>query len=116
MRKAVYSLKANKKAKFPLVSKRHPGICSCCEGVHTCAFNRDPKRPILECGEFIGIVYSPPEMKAKNNPSLPNLQRNPLSLDDPDQPYKGLCRTCEERATCTYQKNEGGVWHCEEFR
>jgi len=29
---------------------------------------------------------------------------------------RGLCSYCEEYATCTYPKLEGGVWHCEEYR
>jgi hypothetical protein len=28
----------------------------------------------------------------------------------------GLCSTCENSETCTFQKPEGGVWHCEEYK
>ena len=30
--------------------------------------------------------------------------------------YKGLCKDCKNRKTCTYPKSEGGVWHCEEYQ
>jgi hypothetical protein len=30
--------------------------------------------------------------------------------------YTGLCSTCENSETCTFQKPEGGVWHCEEYK
>jgi hypothetical protein len=33
----------------------------------------------------------------------------------PSPEPRGLCGTCEKRATCTFPKAEGGVWHCEEF-
>ena len=29
--------------------------------------------------------------------------------------FKGLCVNCASRHTCLFPKNEGGVWHCEEY-
>lgn len=27
----------------------------------------------------------------------------------------GICVNCERRHTCTVEKPEGGIWHCEEY-
>jgi hypothetical protein len=29
---------------------------------------------------------------------------------------EGLCSNCENRAKCAIRSQEGGVWHCEEYR
>ena len=33
-----------------------------------------------------------------------------------DVQFKGLCRSCKIRKTCTLPKPTEGVWHCEEFQ
>jgi hypothetical protein len=27
----------------------------------------------------------------------------------------GLCVNCSQRFSCTYERPEGGVWHCEDY-
>ena len=54
----------------------------------------------------------------------PDLQENPVSLPKNSVPddkqdtriYTGLCIDCEQREYCKYDKSEGGVWRCEEFK
>lgn len=29
--------------------------------------------------------------------------------------YKGLCKNCRKRKTCTLPKPDGGLWRCEEY-
>jgi hypothetical protein len=29
--------------------------------------------------------------------------------------YKGLCKNCKKRKTCTLPKPDGGLWRCEEY-
>ncbi len=35
--------------------------------------------------------------------------------DENEKEFKGLCVNCANRHTCLLPKNEGGVWHCEEY-
>ena len=116
MRKMAYSSKAKKKENTSL-HKQYHGLCSCCEFSLTCSYDRDPKHPVLQCEEFGGIIRSPVKKgDSKNNP-LSNFRKATLTPKISFQQYdKGLCKTCEERISCTYPKPEGGVWHCEEFR
>ena len=91
------------------------GLCSCCIGAATCTYPKTPGRPILECEEFDGILAPPlglvpPRSVAPLNPAR---QASPRGSDFKE--YRGLCSNCELRATCTYPKPEGGVWHCEEY-
>jgi hypothetical protein len=43
--------------------------------------------------------------------------RGDAMADPPEgvEVYKGLCANCEKRQTCTLQRPEGGVWHCDEY-
>lgn len=34
----------------------------------------------------------------------------------PQRPFKGLCVSCDDRFVCTFQRPEGGVFFCEEYR
>ena len=116
MKKSVYSLKAKAKVSLPIDDKEYQGLCSCCTFALACTYNRNPERPVLQCEEFEGIVYSSDQRNKPKNVLPLNFTTSPLPSGTPSQDYKGLCTTCEERATCTYPKPEGGVWHCEEFR
>jgi len=115
MKKMAYSLKAKKKENIPF-NKQYHGLCSCCEFSLTCSYDRDPKHPVLQCEEFGGITRSPVRAgNLKSNP-ISNIRKPTLAPKISFQHYKGLCLTCEARASCTYPKPEGGVWHCEEFK
>jgi hypothetical protein len=116
MKNVTYSLKKKTKVSISLDAKKNQGLCLCCQSALTCVYNRNLERPILQCEEFDGIIplsfeTSPPI----KNPST-HLQETPSLPDDALQQLSGLCMNCEERATCTYPKPEGGVWHCDEYR
>ena len=116
MKKAAYPVQKKNQARPSMDGKGALGLCSSCQSGADCTYNRDPRLPILQCEEFEGIVPSPVEMIVPRNIPLTKFRKNPLPPHDPFQNYKGLCSTCEERATCIYPKPEGGVWHCEEYR
>jgi hypothetical protein len=87
------------------------GLCSTCKRASTCTFPRDPNRPVLQCDEFVGYEYTPDKKKSSSSDS----ESKVTISDSAKSSYKGLCRLCEKRETCTYPKPEGGVWHCDEY-
>ena len=91
--------------------KEYRGLCSTCKKAPTCTFPRDPNRPVLQCDEFEGYEYTPDKKTLPRTSSKAKLS----ALDEDSGKYKGLCRLCENRETCTYPKSEGGVWHCDEY-
>ena len=91
------------------------GLCRSCVGRATCTYPRPKDRQVLFCAEFEGELLHParpyvamaaPEWKPQTRMGNP---------DPEESAYKGLCRTCEKRSSCTFPKPLGGVWHCEEF-
>ena len=117
MKKAAVRKPKNTKMEDPFeVKQEASGLCSCCNSFKTCTYAKDPQRPILQCEEFDGIV--PPSLKmvpqGKITPEGSG-KTSDLGMSDLNS-YRGLCSLCEDRATCTYPKPEGGVWHCEEYR
>lgn len=91
------------------------GLCSNCSNASNCTFPRNSGRPISQCEEFDGLRDRKP-----NNPGKTNRPSNPFSELKPEEknPGKdlGLCRNCENRDTCKFPRQEGGIWHCEEYR
>jgi len=117
MKKAAIPRPKNREDQDPFeVEQKTPGLCSCCRCFKTCTYPKDPQQPTLQCEEFDGIVPSP--LKAVSHveawPGVP--EKKPGTRADGLAPDPGLCSLCEDRATCTYPKPEGGVWHCEEYR
>jgi len=76
-----------------------------------CIYQKDSDRPVWQCEEYGGENPSG-KITRKNNPSSTQKQAD---LKEDSAHYKGLCKTCDYRETCTYPKPEGGVWHCEEY-
>lgn|GEM_PF-883638 len=92
----------------PRVAKRAIGLCSSCASYEFCTFPRSLGQPVLECDEF-----SPACSPKGSHPST--IKKN--LVKKPTKPrLRGLCRICDERASCRYPKPEGGVWHCEDYR
>ena len=92
--------------------KKYQGLCSTCKRAPGCVFPRDPHRPVMQCDEFEGLeklVVEKPEVRKQSEPVAEKARSDAASE------FKGLCRLCEIRATCTYPKPKGGVWHCEEY-
>jgi hypothetical protein len=69
----------------------------------------------LFCEEFDGeeenTVGAMPEAIAPSS----TVQAQATYIHEHPTRFKGLCTTCDKRATCTFPKADGGVWHCEEF-
>lgn len=87
----------------------HLGLCSTCNHSLSCTFRRSVASPVLFCEEFDCSSPSVP----------PAFHLTAVSAADPHENSStsllGLCSNCEGRSTCTLPKDEGGVWHCEEY-
>ncbi len=98
--------------------KQVQGLCLSCANAPECTYAKDPDRPVLQCeecdpGTFHTLTVSADPFPSGVTPSSPTA---PLPEGQAPDRYRGLCSLCEECATCTYPKPEGGVWHCEEYR
>jgi hypothetical protein len=68
------------------------------------------KRVVLECEEFDGHVED------KHDSAEERSNHGGGRVNPAPHTYTGLCTDCENRATCTFVRPQGGVWHCEEYR
>ncbi len=87
------------------------GLCGTCENAALCMYLGDAEHPVLECEEFThhraGVTR--PAMRRMNLAAAPRSEaRLPLAA--------GLCFDCDNREGCVFEKPEGGVWQCEEYR
>jgi len=92
------------------------GLCSCCKSARSCTYGNGFTRPVLQCEEFEGILPSTIAAVDQGDRAQEGLSKKPLSIEGELTRFQGLCNLCENRATCTFPKLEGGVWHCEEYR
>ena len=90
----------------PDAARPYRDLCSTCSHAETCGTRSTPARPILFC-EMFEVLASPL--------AVTPAAREPADRQDTGD-YNGLCMNCEHRRTCTVDKPEGGVWHCEEYR
>jgi len=91
------------------------GLCSSCVGRATCTYPRPKDRQVLFCAEFEGELLHPPKPFTIASAAVWNPREDPVENLDEASKFKGLCRTCAKRESCTFPKPPGGVWHCEEF-
>ncbi len=81
------------------------GLCTTCRRVVVCTFPRQAAVPVMDCLEFDGEVrHEAPRPAGLTHGSLLDQEREP-----------GLCGWCDNEATCTFPRNPGGTWFCEEY-
>jgi len=101
------------------ISNEYHGLCPTCKSSPYCTFPVPPTESVFQCEEFEGAHINPVNLKRNPHevsfPSIP-LQTWPGPVERVHNKYTGLCSTCESSETCTFQKPEGGVWHCEEYK
>jgi hypothetical protein len=90
------------------------GLCETCGSRPMCMYLRAAEAPILQCEEYEEHGASVPGERGRAAQVwLETHQPAPEGALD----LIGLCRTCEERATCMHLKRSGaGVWQCEDYR
>jgi hypothetical protein len=91
----------------------YDGLCATCASAPTCMYAREPERPVLECEEFAG--FEVPAIKPASRRMALAAQTEPVEETD-ELIARGLCGNCENRASCTFSRPEGGIWQCEEYR
>lgn len=86
------------------------GLCGTCSNYPLCTFPRKPDVPVMNCLEFEGETLDEDQRASKASPRPPR--------NDPDPPAHepGLCFWCENKLTCAFPRQPGGVWSCEEFQ
>ncbi|HUS47295.1 MAG TPA: hypothetical protein VM098_04205 [Phycisphaerae bacterium] len=91
----------------PSAARLYRDLCSTCNHIRTCDGRGKPDSPIFFCELFEALPAAP---------ATPAADRPKVAGRQPQSAYEGLCMNCEDRKSCTMQKPEGGVWHCEEYR
>ena len=109
---ALRNRKIQSKERAMSENMRYMGLCSTCKNVSSCTFPRDPDKQLINCEEFeietTSLIMSPGKEQ--------QVATGPEAIDKDSTKFIGLCSDCEGRQTCTFPKNEGGVWRCEEYR
>lgn len=82
------------------------GLCMTCKHSSSCMYLNGSADSILNCEEFEN------EEKIESKSALVQEKREDAS----SKVFAGLCANCENRNTCTFERNESGVWHCEEYK
>jgi len=91
-------------------------LCINCNYGSDCGFRVLSAVPVLFCTEHALMPESVTriEAKGKGQRSQPAAEKQrPGDMDIPEM--MGLCRNCEKRHSCTFEKPAGGIWHCEEY-
>jgi len=91
-------------------------ICSTCIKVESCFLQVQSNQPVLFCEEFDS--YLPPIESAidiETSSIAYNQSKFEFSHNVSNQ-LEGLCSNCENHGTCIFQKQEGGIWQCEEYK
>jgi hypothetical protein len=81
-----------------------------CNNISTCVNRKRHKQPVWYCEEFDN--YSVPKDEWI---TIMNEEEFLGSKEKETNGLKGLCSNCANLKKCTFQKPEGGVWHCEEY-
>ena len=94
--------------------KKRKGICATCGNELDCTFPAGQDAAVRQCEEFDLINSVPGNGGSVKNRTGSAVRAGAVILDTPSG--RGLCSNCENSASCSYPKPEGGVWHCEEYR
>lgn len=82
------------------------GLCMTCKHSSSCMYLKGAVDSILNCEEF--------ENEEKPIAKITHIQEK--REDSSSKVFAGLCANCENRNTCTFERSESGVWHCEEYK
>ena len=86
--------------------REHAGLCLTCKHSTNCVYPKSKSKPTMFCEEF--------DVEEGKTMSFIPPKKESAKVEECE--FKGLCKNCEHRKTCTLPKTEGGVWHCEEYK
>ncbi len=107
--------KTRKRAKPSGSREAVSGLCSTCNRLSTCTYAKERGKKdacVTQCEEFDD--YQPRPRQPKTAPEPRSAGRPPVG-DPPRSDVRGLCMTCAQVESCTFNRPEGGVWHCQEY-
>ena len=82
-------------------------LCSTCIHAEACRGRSTSDNPILFCEEFEVLVgQTDGQASVVFGRTRRRASRKPI----------GLCLNCDNAATCTIPRPDGGIWHCQEYR
>ena len=83
---------------------RFNDLCANCMQRDDCSICRARTSAIHYCEEYAAATLQ--GIQWDNRPPVAS----------PKPPIEaGICVNCEKRATCTVERPDGGIWHCEEY-
>lgn len=90
------------------------GLCSTCNNVSFCGFRSRRGFDALFCDMF---DISPNGHGRKEG--LSEFKSSAMEVmpyaSSPANNLKGLCYNCDNSKSCMLYRDDGGVWHCEEY-
>jgi len=100
------------------VQSKNTSICQTCIDASDCVHNQNGKimsKSIWFCENFDNRT----SLQAAENERIYSEERSfQSSKPGPEEipgRMKGLCINCDNRASCIFPIQDGGVWHCEEY-
>lgn len=84
------------------------GLCATCRNAPGCTYSRSADVPVQDCLEFDGEQRAAEARPARATPAERNERRRAGEL--------GMCAWCDNRVSCTFPRNPGGTWLCEEYQ
>lgn len=85
-------------------------LCATCTHSPRCSLHKQNREHVVECNEF-DIINGFKKTRRPEILVFPKVKNRAI----PDLRL-GLCSTCLSIDTCTYEKPDTGVWHCEEYK
>ena len=94
----------NKSAQKEVAAIRFNDLCTNCMQRDNCSICNARKSAIQYCEEYEAATLQ--GIQWDNRPPVAS----------PKPPVEaGICVNCEKRATCSVERPDGGIWHCEEY-
>jgi len=102
--------------KSPAKRANSKGICPVCFKNADCQYPNITDLFILQCGEFEAALPLQTLKGGKNVSKGVSTTGKVPSKEVSSSRNKGLCGNCDDNAVCVFNRPEGGVWFCEEYR
>ena len=100
----------------PSQASSYGGLCPDCTNLDICALAAESGRQVFYCEEFSSDDGTPVTASQPVQGFADRKTVREGTRQDGAENYAGLCTTCRNQGNCVFSKDEGGVWHCEEYQ